>query len=228
MTTLQWPGWGVSGFELRLMPNTRSFVSPYNGSTQTLDLGGERWRAIVTLPPARSLDQGLQREAFFDQLAGGVNTLALWHLRTPRPRGTVFTAAPVAWAITDGVSPWPVTDGGSPWLITDGTPVLKAAVVAGANTCVIQSRNGRTVEAGDMLGIAGELKRVLSTSTANGLGDVGVTFAPRARADWPAYSTALTTTQPTATFQILGEVPTSWAPGLAVGASFELAEVPNP
>ena len=229
MSTLTWPvGWGVSGFELRIMPNTRSFVSPYNGGTQVLDLGGERWRAIVTLPLARSLDEGLQREAFFDQLAGGVNKLALWHLRTPIPRGTVFNAASVAWAITNSGSPWPVTNSGSPWLINDGTPVLRAAVLAGANTCFIQSRSGRTVEAGDMLGIAGELKRVLLTSAADAAGSVSVTFAPRARSNWPAYSTVITTTQPPATFQILGEVPTAWAPGAVSGASFELAEVPNP
>ena len=229
MSTLTWPvGWGVSGFELRIMPNTRSFVSPYNGGTQVLDLGGERWRAIVTLPLARSLDEGLQREAFFDQLAGGVNKLALWHLRTPRPRGTAFTGALVAWAITDGASPWPVTNSGSPWLITDGAPVIKANVLAGSNACVLQTLSGRTVEAGDMIGIAGELKRVLITSAADGAGSLSLTFAPRARADWLAYSTAITTTQPTATFQILGEVPTSWAPGTVSGASFELAEVPNP
>lgn len=224
MTTLTWPAaWLPSGFELRLAVNTRAFVSPYTNATQTLDMGGERWMATFTLPPVNNRDDGAAREALFDRLAGGINDVALWHFRHPAPRGTL-AAAPVAWAITDSGA-WPVTNSGSPWPITDGTLALRTAVTAGAQTATLQSRPGRTALAGDMVGIAGELKRVLADATADGSGLLAITFAPRARVDWPAYSAAIVTTRPTAPFQILGTVPTQWVAGGAGGASFDAVEV---
>ena len=74
---------------------------------------------------------------------------------------------------------------------------------------------------------AGQLKRNLLDATADGSGRLVLTFAPRARAAWSAYSAAIVTTQPTAVFQVLGEVPTQWVPGAASGATFEALEVIN-
>ena len=228
MTTLSWPAaWLPTAFEMRVMPNTRNFSSPYSGSTQTLDLGGERWAATFTMPPVNNRADGAEREALFDRLAGGINDVALWHMRHPTPRGTL-TDPVVAWAITDGGSPWPITNSGSPWPMTDGTLTLRSAVAAGAQTATLQSRPGRTALAGDMLGIGGELKRVVVDSTADGAGQLLITFTPRARVDWAAYATAIVTTRPTATFQIIGGVPTQWVPGGASGASFEAIETINP
>lgn len=224
MATLSWPAaWQPTAFEMRVVPNTRGFTSPYNGSTQVLDLGGERWSATFTLPPVNNRADGAAREALFDRLAGGINDVALWHMRHPTPRGTL-TDAPVAWAITDGGSAWPVTNSGSAWPITDGTLVLRSAVAAGAQTATLQSRPGRTALAGDMLGLAGELKRVVVDATADSSGQLAITFTPRARVAWAAYSTAIVTTRPTATFQLVGTVPTQWVPGGASGASFEAIE----
>lgn len=227
MTTLTWPAtWQPTAFELRVMPNTRTFSSPYSGGTQVLDLGGERWAATFTLAPVNNRADGAAREALFDRLAGGINDVALWHFRHPAPRGTL-TDAPVAWAITDSGSPWPVTNSGSPWPITDGTLALRSAVAAGAQTATLQTRPGKTVLAGDMLGIGGELKRMVVDGTADGAGQLAITFTPRARVAWPAYTTAIVTTRPTAVFQILGTVPTQWVPGGAGGASFEAIETIN-
>jgi hypothetical protein len=98
MTTLSWPAtWLPTAFEMRVVPNTRTFASPYSGSTQVLDLGGERWAATFTLPPVNNRADGAAREAFFDRLAGGVDDVALWHFRHAAPMGTL-AAAPVAWA----------------------------------------------------------------------------------------------------------------------------------
>lgn len=228
MPTLAWPAaWVPVAWELRLVPNTRQFTSPYNNNTQVLDLGGERWRGVMSLPPPKTVDEGLAREAYFDQVAGGVNNVALWHFRAPQARGTAFTAGVVAWGITDGGSAWPVTDGGGAWFITDGTVVLRSAVAAGANTAQLQTRPGRTALAGSMLGIGGQLVRINADATADAGGVLTVSFGPRARVAWAAYSTALVVDRPTATFQILGEVPTQWVPGAASGATFEALEVIN-
>jgi hypothetical protein len=78
-----------------------------------------------------------------------------------------------------------------------------------------------------MLGIAGELKRVVADATADGTGQLAITFTPRARVAWPAYSTAIVTTRPTAPFRLQGAVPTQWVPGGASGASFEAVETIN-
>lgn len=225
MTTLTWPAaWVPAAFELRLQPNTRSFVSPYSNATQVLDLGGERWLATLTLPPLNNRADGAAREALFDRLAGGINDVALWHFRHPAPLGT-FADAAVTFSWTNaGAFTW--TNGGA-FTWTAGTPALKTMVTAGAQTCVLQSLPGRTALAGDMVGIAGELKRVLVDATADGSGLLSITFAPRARVDWTAYSAAIVTTKPTAPFQILGPVPTQWVPGGAGGASFEAVEVIN-
>ena len=225
MSTLAWPSaWLPSAFELRISPNTRTFNSPYSNESQIVDLGGERWRAMVTLPPRLTEADGMAQEAFFDQLAGGINNVGLWHFKRPTPRGTFAAAAlPFTWT-NSGAFTW--TNGGAfSW--TYGTPALLSSVVAGANTCTLRSVSGRTALAGDMLSINGETKRILADSTADGSGAMSVTFAPRARADWPAYA-PIVTTRPTITFQILGEVPTQWVPGSASGATFEALEVINP
>jgi hypothetical protein len=228
MATLAWPAtWLPVAWELRLVPNTRQFTSPYNNNTQVLDLGGERWRGVMSLPPPRSVDEGLAREAYFDQLAGGVNNVALWHFRAPQARGTAFTAGVVSWPVTNSGSAWPITNSGSAWFITDGTVVLRSAVSAGANTVQLQTRPGRTALAGTMLGIGGQLVRVNADATADGAGVLTLSVGPRARTAWAAYSTALVTDRPTATFQITGEVPTQWVPGAATGATFDALEVIN-
>ena len=181
---------------------------------------------VVVHQPERDRADGAAREALFDRLAGGINDVALWHFRHAAPRGTL-TDAPVAWAITDGGGAWPVTNSGSPWPMTDGTLALRSPVSAGAQTATLQSRPGKTALAGDMLGIGGELKRVVADATADGAGALAITFTPRARVAWASYSTAIVTARPTATFQILGGVPTQWVPGGASGASFEAVEVIN-
>lgn len=224
-TIYDWPAeFNASGFSLRLRRNTRDFTSPYSQTTQTLELGGERWVAEVTLSISdRYAPVTLKREAFADKLAGGINRVRLWHLFNPSAGGT-FTAAPVAWAITDGGSAWPVTNSGSAWPITDGTPALFATVPAGASTCVIQSRPGRTATEGSMLGINGQLVRLMADATADASGRLALTFAPRARYEWPAYSSPIVTTRPAAVFRLQGEVPTPWSAGLVAGATFDLIE----
>lgn len=42
MTTYAWPGWKVNRFEMRVLPNLRTFTGPYTPTVQVIDLLGER------------------------------------------------------------------------------------------------------------------------------------------------------------------------------------------
>ena len=201
MTTYAWPDWGVSSFELRVVPNLRTFTSPYGTGQQTLDLLGERWRLRLQVAATNKSIEGAAREAFIDRLKGQSHTFAIWHLRLPAPQGTLRS---------DG-----------------GAPVLDAAVAPLSNVAVIRTQAGRTVRAGDMLGLAGQLVRVMADATANGAGLLAIEFQPRARTAWGAGS-AVQWDKPTANFMIMTAdgAPTTWTAAAADAMALDAVEVP--
>ena len=89
MTVYAWPGWGAARFELRVIPNLRTFAGPYTPTTQVLDLLGERWAARIDLPPTNSSIEAAAREAFFDRLKGMAHQISVWHLKLAAPQGTL-------------------------------------------------------------------------------------------------------------------------------------------
>ena len=99
------------------------------------------------------------------------------------------------------------------------TPMLAALLTLGSLSA--------TLRAGDMLGIGGQLVRIMADATADGTGAITIEFQPRARAAIAA-SSAVTWARPTANFMLKSAdgVPTVWAPGRADGASVEFIEVP--
>lgn len=197
MTTYAWPsGWGVRAFEMRVIPNLRSFSNPYSAGTSVVDLLGERWAVRLDLPPAFSAIEGAAREAYFDRLKGMAHTVALWHLRLPAPQGTMR-----------------------------GSPTLAASVAQLANTASVQTTAGATVRAGDMLGLAGQLVRVMADATANGSGVLAIEFQPRARVAMSS-GAAVTWDKPTTPMMLRSAtgVPTAWVPGYADGTSVEFVE----
>lgn len=229
MTVYAWPGWGASRFELRIIPNLRTFAGPYTPTTQVLDLLGERWAARIDLPPTNNPIEAAAREAFFDRLKGMAHQIALWHLKLTAPQGTLSSNPGTVSVINGSGAAVSVVNGSGAAVsvITGGAPVLDAAVAQLANTATIRTLAGRTVRAGDMLGLAGQLVRVMADATANSIGQLNVEFQPRARTAWPAGSTVVWS-RPTANFMLKAAdgVSTAWVPGFAQGASFELIEVP--
>jgi len=198
MTTYAWPGWGVRRFELRVMPNLRTFVGPYTPATQVIDLLGERWQAKVDLVPTTDPLEIAAREAFFDRLKGMAHLIAMPHLKLSAPQGTMR-----------------------------GSPTLQAAASQLANTVNLTTTSGATLKAGDMLGIGGQLCRVMANATADGSGLMaGVEIQPRLRAA-KGLGTAVTWNAPTANFMLKTPdgVPTVWSPGFTEGASLDLIEV---
>ena len=109
MTTYATPAWfKPSDFEATLVPEVRSFVSPYGGATQALDLLGERWRFMVGLPPCSRDDAGA-REAFFHRLRGAANNVSLPHFARPVPRGSARGTLTLASSAAQGASSISIT-----------------------------------------------------------------------------------------------------------------------
>jgi hypothetical protein len=199
VTVYAWPtAWKPSRFELRILPNVRTFVGPYTPTTQILDFLGERWTARIDLPITTDNIEIAAREAFFDRLKGPANQVGLWHFDNTLPQGTM----------------------------TSGSPVLAGAVAQLANTCSISGAPvNSTLKAGDMLGINGQLVRVMADATADGSGVfASVEFQPRARVAWSG-GLAVTYNKPTANFMLKSDgVPISRIPDGTDAVSFEMIE----
>lgn len=227
MTVYAWPSaWVPSAFELRILPNTRTFVGAYTPVVQVIDLLGERWQGRLDLQPTTSLTEAGAREAFADRLKGQANQFSIWNFRRPVPLGTIGATVTVAWTDAGAVSWTDGSGGGVTWI--DGAPVTAAAIAQGANTTTLQVRPGATVLAGDMLGLPnGQAVRCMADATADGGGALAVEFQPRARSAMSAYG-AINLTRPT--FNVMlkaGDgIPTTYRPGYAEGWSIEFVEVP--
>jgi hypothetical protein len=229
VTVYAWPtgpGWSPSRFEMRVLPNTRTFIGPYTPTTQVLDLLGERWVVGLDLPPDSSLVLGAAREAFFDRLKGPANQVAIWNLRFPAPNGTTRSTDTQAVSVVNGsLAAVTVKNASNVTVnVVDGTPVLRAALAVGANAATLGAIPGRTLLAGDMVGIGGQTVRLMADAVADGAGAMAIEFQPRMRAAVAVYSQP-NTDKPTVNCILKAEgVPTVYRPGMVEGASLELIE----
>lgn len=224
MTTYTWPGWCVNEFQMRVKPNVRVFSGPYTPSIQTLDFLGERWwMTFNTVPGVNQIDGG-NREAFFDRLRGPVNRVRIWNLRRPVPLGT-FRAGAIASVVNGALQPVTVVNAAlQPVTVIYGTAVTATAASKGASTVTISHIAGRTLEAGDMLGLGGQLVRVMARSVANGAGQMTVEFFPRLRNAFAA-NTEVQWDKPTAEFILQADgVPVVHRPGVYDGSTVDLIE----
>ncbi len=183
-------------FQMMLMANTRTFVSPYTQGLQVTDLLADFWSVSLDLAPGNDPIIGGQIEAFFDRLKGAANCIVLWNLRRPAPLGSLRAS-----------------------------PTLAATAAQLSNTASIQTTAGATLLAGDMIGIGGQLVRVMTDTVANGSGVMPVEFAPRLRAVQNA-GAAVTWDKPTSTFVMVSTqgAPVDWTPGAYSAPSIELRE----
>jgi len=199
MTNYVWPAYKAQQFELRVMPNLRAYVGSTSPTTDVLDLLGEVWIARVAMAPEEDPVQAAGREAFFDRLKGPANTLELWHLKVQQPNGTMR---------------------GSTTILTSVPQLSDTATLTGATAAA----GLPTLRAGDMLGLGGQLVRVMADATANGAGHITFEFMPRAR-QIIAAGAAVNWNRPTALFRLKSDgVPTVWNVRHADGADFELIE----
>jgi hypothetical protein len=198
MTTLAWPAITRSGprdFELTLEANTQTFSSPLSRAVQTVEMPGARWRVSFTLQNLQEADTALL-QAFMAQLRGRAGRFALHNFARPVPRGTA-----------------------------SGTPLVKGASQTGTSLNIDSLAIGATLLAGDYIGINGELKIVVADATANGAGEMTVTFEPPLRSS-PADNAAVTLASPTATFMLTDDaMRTITRPGRFSDISIDAVEV---
>ena len=140
MADYAWPGaplFTVAQSSLVLVPNTRTFTSPYSGAQQTVDLLGERWKWSIAVPGAtRAI--GRQRQAFLNALRGASKTVALYDLALSSPTGTL-----------------------------SGSPTTSGAISQGATTLNIACTTGQTLKAGDKIGVSGMLFEVAADAVSS-------------------------------------------------------------
>ena len=195
MTTYTWPGWAVSRFEMRVMPNTRVFTGSYTPNVQAVDMLGARWYVRLSLVPAMTDAEAAAREAFFDRLVGQANSVNLWHLRRSAPLGTLTAAT------------------------TSGTTAQFS------NTIALSGATGATLLPGDQFRLYGMLHRVMAPVTfASGAATVEVQprtrqAVPSGQTVALAAPVAAFILKPGT-----DNVPTTWAPGMADGAEVEFIE----
>ena len=158
-----------------LAANTQAFTSPLSQASQTLELPGARWTAILNYPPLIDAETALL-QAFVIALKGRANRVRMWNMARPNPRGNA-TGAPVV----NGAAQLGNTLTTSGW--TPSTAVLKA---------------------GDFVGIGGELKMITADLSSNGSGLATLAFSPPLRAS-PTDSSAIVTTKPTALMRLDGD-----------------------
>lgn len=177
MTTLTWPTLTRSAprvLDWSLVPNTQSFSSPLSGAVQTVEMPGARWKASFMMENLTEADAALL-QAFLVTLRGRAGRFYLYNFARSAPRGTA-----------------------------SGTPLVKGAAQTG-NTLIIDGcAVGATLLAGDYFNVNGELKMVVAAATANGVGEMTLTFEPPLRSS-PADNAAVTLTQPTATFMLAND-----------------------
>lgn len=197
MSSYLWPDeFQPQQWKLWVEPNERFFQGFYSGQGQAIDLLGEYWRCTFALPPSRDVAKGGRLEAFFDRLRGRTNLIQLWNCRRPQPRGTMR-----------------------------GAPTLYSAAAQLASQIVIQSVSGATLEAGDTIGLGGQVSRVLYDAAADGAGRITVDVVPRLRTALSS-GVAITWNRPLISFRQAnaGGLPLQWIPRSFEGPTLDLAE----
>jgi hypothetical protein len=182
------------GFEMGLRRAVVQSRSPITGVVDGVDLLAWHWRVQLQMSRLLAADAG-EFEALLNWLAGGVNTLELWHFNRPQPVGTMR-----------------------------GTPVLAATAAQFAGQLQVQAVAGATLMGGDLLGVGGYLVQVLQACTADASGLISVPLVARLPAD-VAVGTAVLWDRPTVKLRMQEtQVNTTYGAGVAEFPSIELWE----
>lgn len=107
-----------------------------------------------------------------------------------------------------------------------GSRVLADDVTQGASSIVVTAGTGQTVKAGDMLGVDGLLLQASADAAESG-GEMVVPLANRVRRAVAAGG-AITLTQPTAPFRLVGFSGMVWRPGRIEAVDLDFQEFISP
>lgn len=158
---------------LSLYFNTQTFESPLNGTIQTMELPGARWKAAFDFNNLREADIRTIK-AFLAQLRGAAGRFYLYDFSHKTPSGTAA-----------------------------GTPLVKGSAQTGATllTDGWTANQSNLLLPGDYIGVNGELKIITAIASSDSGGNATLTFSPPLR-QAPADNAAITTTRPTAIFRL--------------------------
>lgn len=231
MTTYAWPeAWGANSFEMWVQSNQRVFQSAFNpAAVQVLDLGGSFWVASLSIPAGILASKGAQVEAFLNRLRGSQNSLSLYHLKRPLPRGTMRGGTTASWTTSGAAAMNWTTSGAQAMTWTVGSPYTRQAVAQYATSASLYMLPGYTLEPGDLFAFAATGQTVMyvgdTTLVADGSGLMTVEFAPEARFAVPAF-TPITFDRPTVNFRLRDGKPpaVTWKPGRFEGITLDLVE----
>ncbi len=190
------PGFRASRFGL--IANTQTFRSPLDGTVQTLELTGARWRASYGLPPMNRA-QAAAWTAFLTGLMGSAGRFFGFDPDARTPLGSGLGTPQVRGPGQTGKS-----------LIVDGWTELETGLLL----------------PGDYVEVGGELKMVTTQVDSDSGGEAAVAFTPPLRAS-PVDNAALTLTNPRVTMMLSDDEQAVWDADRAsvYGISFDGVEV---
>lgn len=158
-------------FSLKLNADLRINQSPFGGSETVTDMGDDTWSVVMEVD-SRSGVQAGKLEGYVNYLQGGEHTVELSHFARPKPNGTL--------QVSTG---------------------LTSAAAKGASTINIGGVSGKTLLAGDMLGVDGLLLQVSEDCVANLSGILTVKLVNRLRRSLPV-NLPVNLQSPTAKFRM--------------------------
>lgn len=172
MTTYAFPSVVPTNTEIKLESNTGAFVSPYTGSTQTFDRGGERWLLTLNFESLVT-DNRAVMQAFLARLNGQQHRFTIENHANPA-RGAF---------------------GGTP-LVSGAAQTGSSIDIDGASTSVTN-----WIRAGDYFSVDGALKVCTVDADSSGGGLVTINFSPRIQVA-PADNAPIITSNATGTFML--------------------------
>ena len=183
MATLSIPSTpsGFASSRFGLISNTLVFVSPLNGTTQTLEFPGAKWGGVFTLP-AQKRATAAAWTSFFAQLRGAAGRFYGYDPTATTPRGVASGSPLVAGASQTGNT-----------LTTDAWPLSTTGLLL----------------AGDYFQVGDELKMITSTVSSNGAGEATLTFEPPLRSS-PVDNAAIVYTNPKCIMRLVDDNQTGW------------------
>ena len=190
------PGFRASRFGL--IANTQTFRSPLDGTVQTLELTGARWRANYELPPMKRV-QAAAWTAFLTELLGSAGRFFGFDPDARSPRGSGLGSPLVNGAGQTGKG-----------LIVDGWSALESALLL----------------PGDYFEVGGELKMATAQVDSDSSGEATLAFTPPLRTS-PADGAALTLVNPKVAMMLADDEQAFWDADRAslYGISFAGVEV---
>lgn len=168
--------------DFSLASNTASHTSPYDKTTQTLELPGARWLVSLMFDSMRE-DEAREMAAFAVKLRGEAGRFYLYDMSHPNPRGN-----PQGSPVVDGAGQTGDTINIRGWTAS-ATGLLKP---------------------GDYIGFNDELHMVTAQVDADGTGDsANVPIEPPIRTA-PADGATITTDKPKAVFRLIDDGQARW------------------